>query len=138
VAAKVLDRMPRLYAAQAASVSPVHRAFEAGAADVAPAESPQPTLAEGIALPRPVRGRRILEALRQSGGGTAIVSEAEIRAAVRTLGRAGFCVEPTSAVVVPALDRLTAAGRIRPGERVVLVLSGFGLKAGALLQDLVG
>jgi threonine synthase len=66
------------------------------------------------------------------------VTEAEIREAVRALGRAGFCVEPTSAVVLPALDRLTAAGRIQPGERVVLVLSGFGLKAGAVLQDLAG
>jgi threonine synthase len=130
--------MPRLYAAQAANVSPVHRAFEAGAADVAPAEGAQPTLAEGIALPRPVRGRRILEALRTTGGGTAAVTEAEIREAVRTLGRAGFCVEPTSAVVLPALDQLTAAGRLRPDERVVLVLSGFGLKAGALLHDLAG
>jgi threonine synthase len=138
VAAKVLDRMPRLYAAQAANVSPVHRAFEAGARDVAPAEGAQPTLAEGIALPRPVRGQRILEALRTSGGGTAAVSEAEIRNGVRTLGRAGFCVEPTSAVVLPALDRLTAAGRVRPDERVVLVLSGSGLKAGAVLQDLAG
>jgi threonine synthase len=137
-AAKVVDRLPRLYAAQAANISPVHRAFEAGAADVAPAEGAQPTLAEGIALPRPVRGRRILEVLRTSGGGTAAVTEAEIREAVRTLGRAGFCVEPTSAVVLPALDRLTAAGRVRPTERVVLVLSGFGLKAGALLQDLAG
>jgi threonine synthase len=138
VAAKVLPRLPRLYAAQAANVSPVHRAFEAGAADVAPAEGSPPTLAEGIALPRPVRGRRVLEALRESGGGTAAVTEAEIREAVRALGRAGFCVEPTSAVVLPALDRLTAAGRIQPGERVVLVLSGFGLKAGAVLQDLAG
>jgi threonine synthase len=138
VAAKVLDRMPRLYAAQAANVSPVHRAFEAGAADVAPAEGAQPTLAEGIALPRPVRGQRILEALRTSRGGTTAVSEAEIREAVRTLGRAGFCVEPTSAVVLPALDRLTAAGRIQSSERVVLVLSGFGLKAGVLLQELAG
>jgi threonine synthase len=105
---------------------------------VAPAEGAQPTLAEGIALPRPVRGRRILEALRTTGGGTAAVTEAEIREAVRTLGRAGFCVEPTSAVVLPALDQLTAAGRLRPDERVVLVLSGFGLKAGALLHDLAG
>ena len=83
-------------------------------------------------------GRRILEALRTTGGGTAAVTETEIREAVRTLGRAGFCVEPTSAVVLPALDRLTTAGRLRPAERVVLVLSGFGLKAGALLQDLAG
>jgi len=138
VAAKVIPRLPRLFAVQAAHVSPVHRAFEAGAADVAPVGDPRPTLAEGIALPRPVRGRRVLEALRATGGGVAAVAEAEIREGVRALGRAGVCVEPTSAVVLPALDHLLDTGRIAPDARVVLLLSGFGLKAGALLQELAG
>lgn len=138
VAAKLLPRLPRLFAAQAANASPVARAFEAGAEDVAPVPDPKPTLAEGIALPRPVRRRRVLEALRTTEGGAAAVSEGEIRDAVRVLGRAGFCVEPTSAVVLPALEHLAGAGRIRAEERVVLVLSGFGLKAGAFLQELAG
>jgi len=137
VEAKAIPRMPRLFAAQAANVSPVYRAFEANAPDVAPVEAPQPTLAEGIALPRPVRGVAVLEALRSTQGGAAAVSEDEIRAGVRALGRAGVCVEPTSAVVLPALERLEAAGRIAPHERVVLVLSGFGLKAPAVLRELL-
>lgn len=137
-AAKLIRKMPRLFAAQAASVSPVYRAFHDGAADVAPVAAPRPTLAEGITLPRPVRGRQVLDALRTTDGGVAAVSEAEIRDGLRALGRAGVCVEPTSAVVLPALDHLADAGRIRPEERVVLVLSGFGLKAGAVLQDLAG
>jgi threonine synthase len=138
VEAKAIPRMPRLFAAQAANVSPVYRAFEANAPDVAPVEAPQPTLAEGIALPRPVRGVAVLDALRSTHGGVAAVSEDEIRAGVRALGRAGFCVEPTSAVVLPALERLEAAGRIAPHERVVLLLSGFGLKATAVLRELLG
>lgn len=137
VEARAIPRMPRLFAAQAANVSPVCRAFEANAPDVAPVEAPQPTLAEGIALPRPVRGVAVLEALRSTQGGVAAVSEDEIRAGVRALGRAGVCVEPTSAVVLPALERLQAAGRIAPRERVVLLLSGFGLKATAVLQELL-
>jgi threonine synthase len=138
VAAGTIPRMPKLFAAQAANVSPVHRAFQAGAADVTPVEAPQPTLAEGIALPRPVRGALVLRALRESRGGTAAVSEDEIRAGVRALGRAGFCVEPTSAVVLPALERLEAAGQVAPDDHVVLLLSGFGLKATAVLGELAG
>jgi threonine synthase len=138
LAAKRIPALPRLFAAQAANVSPVYRAFVAGALDVAPVEAPRPTLAEGIALPRPVRGARILEALRASSGGAAAVGEAEIGEAVRTLGRAGFCIEPTSAVVLPAFDQLVAAGRLGRDERVVLYLSGFGLKAGARLPELAG
>jgi threonine synthase len=46
-------------------------------------------------------------------------------------------VEPTSAVVLPALEQLWRAGRIRDEEDVVLVMSGSALKAGALLAEIV-
>ena len=51
VAAGAIESMPRLVAVQARRVSPLYQAFDAGAAKVAPAQNPQPTLAEGIALP---------------------------------------------------------------------------------------
>ena len=54
------------------------------------------------------------------------------------LGRRGICVEPTSAVVIKALEHLEDAGMVHADEQVVLVLSGFGLKAGAMLQELTG
>jgi threonine synthase len=136
VEAKLIPRLPRLFAAQAANVSPVYQAFRAQAADVAPAEAPRPTLAEGIALPRPVRGVRVLQALRESGGGVAAVAEGEIREGVRALGRLGLCVEPTSAVVWPALGHLETEGLVDPRERVVLFLSGSGLKASAALAEI--
>ena len=130
------QHLPRLFAVQAAAVAPVARAWRAGAAEVAPIDAPQPTLADGIALPGPVRGERILQALRESGGGVTTVSEDEIRAGLSRLGRQGFCVEPTSAVVVKGLEHLEDAGELGPDEEVVLVLSGFGLKAAAVLERL--
>jgi threonine synthase len=54
------------------------------------------------------------------------------------LGRGGICVEPTSAVVVKALEHLEDAGTVGAHEQVVLVLSGFGLKTGQALQQVVG
>jgi threonine synthase len=138
VTSGVVPRLPRLYAVQAAGVAPVARAWEAGRDDVPPVEAPQPTLAEGIALPAPVRGAEILRALRDSGGGAVTVTEDEIREGLLALGRLGVCVEPTSAVVVPALARLDARGALGPGDAVVLVLSGFGLKAGPALERLLG
>ena len=53
------------------------------------------------------------------------------------LGRHGICVEPTSAVVLKAFEHLEDAGIIHPHEQVVLVLSGFGLKASTVLQELI-
>ena len=134
--AGVIDRLPRLFAAQAANICPVYRAYEQHDSDVPPMVALQPTLAEGIALPRPVRGPLLLQALRDTNGGVAIVSEAEIREGLVILGRRGICVEPTSAVVVKAFEHLEDAGTIQAHEQVVLVLSGFGLKAGAVLQQL--
>jgi threonine synthase len=136
--AGVIARMPRLFAAQAATICPVFHAFERHASEVLPMAATQPTLAEGIALPRPVRGRQLLRALRDSAGGVAVVSEEEIRQGLVALGRHGICVEPTAAVVLKAFEHLEDAGTVQPHEQVVLVLSGFGLKSGSLLQQLVG
>jgi threonine synthase len=134
--AGIIERLPRLFAAQAANICPVCQAFERHETDVLPMAASQPTLAEGIALPGPVRGALLLQALRETKGGVAAVSEAEIREGLVTLGRQGFCVEPTSAVVVKALEHLEDAGTVRMDEQVVLVLSGFGLKTGAVLQEM--
>lgn len=132
-----IDRLPRLYAVQAANCAPLHAAFEAGADGPVDCEI-RPTLAEGIASAKPVRLRAALDALRRSGGGTVAVTEAEIAPGLTALARRGFFVEPTGATVAPALDRLFADGRIREKETVVAVLTGSGLKATDAVTSLLG
>jgi threonine synthase len=136
--AGVIERLPRLFAAQAANICPVYQAYIRHDTDVSAMTASGPTLAEGIALPCPVRGAALLQALRETRGGVAAVSEEEIREGLIILGRRGICVEPTSAVVLKALEHLENAGMVHADEQVVLVLSGFGLKAGAMLQELTG
>jgi threonine synthase len=80
----------------------------------------------------------LLQALRDTNGGVAIVSEEEICEGLVIFGRRGLCVEPTSAVVAKAFEHLEDAGTVQSHEQVVLVLSGFGLKAGQALQQVVG
>ena len=138
LAAGRIERLPRLVAVQAAHVASVTAAFERGADTVEPVAAPQPTLAEGIALPAPVRDRQVMEALRQSGGAAVAVTEPEIADGLRRLGRAGFCVEPTSAVVWHGLLRYAQAHPIPEGSTTVVVLSGHGLKAAAQLDDVLG
>jgi threonine synthase len=133
--AALVEAMPRLFAVQSERNCPVVRAWERGAADVEPGPA-EPTLAEGIAV-APVRGREVLRALRETGGGAVRVAEGEIRSGLLALGRHGIGVEPTSAVVLPALDRLLAEGGLGGGEDVALVLSGSALKAGARLGDII-
>ena len=129
VAAGAIESMPRLVAVQARRVSPLYQAFHAGAAKVAPAQNPQPTLAEGIALPRPVRDGEVLAALRESRGTVLAISESEIETGIGALGRKGFCVEPTAAVVWEGLRQYRREADLRAAARIVAVLSGHGLKA---------
>jgi len=57
------------------------------------------------------------------------VSEEDIKKGITELGRRGFCVEPTSAVIWEGLRQYRQKADLRPGDRVVSVLSGHGLKA---------
>jgi threonine synthase len=123
-----IDRLPRLFAAQPENCAPLHASFIAGREDVASVEV-KPTIAEGTAIARPVRGRDVLQALRRSKGGTVAVSEDEILAAVIALAATGLYVEPTSANAAAAFDRLLASGEIEPRETTVLIMTGTGLKA---------
>ena len=123
-----IERMPRISAVQAEACAPIVRAWELGEEVPVPIE-PVPTVAEGVSIAAPARGREILTALRECGGGAAAVAEEEILGAQRELAaEEGVYVEPTSAVVLPGLRKLLKRGVIAPSETVVLVLTGSGLK----------
>jgi threonine synthase len=125
-AAGLIERTPRLYAVQAANVAPLAAAFERGLDEV-PATEPVRTVAEGIAINKPVRGKEILRALRETGGWAIAVGEDEIIRARNDLARTGLYVEPTSATAVAALRKLR--GQIGAGDVTVVALTGSGLKA---------
>src|SRR4029453_12696257 len=57
---------PRLFGVQAANCAPYHAAFVAGGHDLV-ATPISPTVAEGIATPKPTRVAEVLNAVRQSG-----------------------------------------------------------------------
>lgn len=123
-----IARLPRLYAVQARNCAPCHAAFQAGAQGPVPIEV-LATMADGIASEKPVRLPDVLRAIRECGGGTVAVGEAEIVMALGRLARAGFFVEPTAAAGVAGLGHLIAGGDIRAGETTVVILTGSGLKA---------
>ncbi|WP_159349262.1 threonine synthase [Roseomonas harenae] len=128
-----IDRLPRLYAAQPAHCGPLARE-----ALGLPAEPPRPTIAEGTAIAQPIRPQEVLGALRRSGGGGVLLEEGEIAEAALSLARQGLYVEPTCAQAVAALGKLVAEGQVRPGEKVVVILTGTGLKATPRYAELLG
>ncbi|AWB88858.1 pyridoxal-phosphate dependent enzyme [Salinibacterium hongtaonis] len=134
--AGMIERMPRLLVVQPENCSPLVRAFAAGEHAVRQADW-SPTLAEGTSIARPVRDREVLAAIRESQGCLVAVAEASIIPSVRELASRGLYAEPTSAIVAAAVPEFVARGAIRPGDSVVAVLTGSGLKATGALQKLL-
>jgi len=128
VAAGMVDRIPRLAAVQTSACDPVSRAWRAGL-DHIPAVTKLQTAAEGISVAKPVRGKAILEAIRESEGVVITVEDAEVWVALEKLGRQGVYVEPTAAAAPGALGKLYQTGVIGPAEQVVVMLTGSGLKS---------
>lgn len=124
--AGLIGDLPKLYAVQAAAVAPLYAAWQAGAADVAAVPEGR-SAAEGVLIRQPVRGRALLDAVRQSGGGVAVADEDAIQRARADLARRGLFVEPTSALALAGLRALSS--EIPSDALVVLPLTGSGLKA---------
>jgi len=132
-----IDRIPRLIGIQSEAVSPVYQAFHRKSPEVEEVPSGT-TLAEGIACVMPARGKKILEIARLTDGCFEVVSEKEIIEGWKDLARQGIYVEPTSAVVMKALDHLSRKGLLNSQDSIVLILTGIGLKATDTLSKYVG
>lgn len=123
--AGLIDRRPALYAVQAAAVAPLAHAWEEGADDLLDAVPTTPTVAEGIAVPRPPRARQILRAVRDSGGAFLTVTEDRIRHAQRDLASQGLYVESTGVACWAAVREGVLGTR-----SAVVPLCGAGAKTG--------
>ncbi|MFI5912990.1 threonine synthase [Dactylosporangium sp. NPDC051541] len=87
------------------------------------------TEATAIRIGSPASWESAVAARDASGGRIESVADAEIFAAYRDLGRHdGVFVEPASAAGVAGLLARHAAGDVEPGQRIVVTLTGNGLK----------
>jgi len=97
----------------------------------AQAERRADTAASAIRIVDPIHRPEVEEAMVRSGGAVVTVSEEEIAAAWHAVRHEeGVFCEPASAAGIAALF----AGAARPGERVVCVLTGHGLKDPAAVE----
>ena len=126
---------PRMFAVQAAGCAPIVRAFEARektAAEFLDAH----TIASGLRVPKAIGDFLILNILRQSNGGAIAVDDEEMIRVAREVGSSeGLFVCPEGAACFAALKSLRSAGKIVPGERVVIFNTGSGIKYLDCYQD---
>jgi len=121
----LIDRTPRMAGVQAEGARPLVDAFERGS--VAPVR-PQ-TLADSIAVGEPRNAAKVLRAVRDSQGTMITVSDDDILAAIHELARfTGVFAEPAGAAAYAGFKKLLHAGVIGREERVVVVVTGNGLK----------
>lgn len=122
----ITNKLPKLVAVQAEPYTPLYEAFHANMEKVEASPHVEKISADGIAISKPVRSTALLAALRCSKGTAVAVSDSEVRTYHERLAQRGYFVEPTSATVTVALDKIRHL--IQPGETVVAVLTGHGLK----------
>ncbi|HET9581419.1 MAG TPA: threonine synthase [Gemmatimonadota bacterium] len=125
---------PRMIAVQAAGCAPIVHAFEAGAAHADPWPDPR-TVASGLRVPAAIGDFLILDILRRSGGTAVSVSDGELLEGARRLARAeGVLAGPEAGAAVAALPKLVRQGTIAPADRVVVFVTGHGLKYPAIME----
>ncbi|MDX6722174.1 MAG: threonine synthase, partial [Solirubrobacteraceae bacterium] len=118
---------PTMNGAQAEGCSPVATAFAAGH-DVCRPVRPK-TIAKSLAIGNPADGPYALELARRTGGSIESVTDDEIRAGIRLLAETtGVFTETAGGTTTAVLAKLAERGEIDSDERVVLVITGEGLK----------
>ncbi|GAB2682571.1 threonine synthase [Thalassiella azotivora] len=116
----VATRRPEMWGFQAAGAAPIVLGH--------PVDHPE-TIATAIRIGNPASWQQAERARDESGGVIESVTDEEILAAHRLLSsRDGVFVEPASAAGVAGLLKRHAAGALGAGQRVVVTVTGHGLK----------
>jgi threonine synthase len=129
--AKEIAELPRLVGVQSEHCAPLFMAHQEGRRDPHPFPKTE-TVAEGISVADPVRGRQILEAVRRSQGFFVTVTDEEVIASLRAMAKIGFYLEPTSATATAAWEKIKAEEAMAE-QTIVIPLTGSGLKAGSTI-----
>jgi threonine synthase len=118
--------MPRLYGGQAEGCSPVAAAFAEGRR-VTPVRPH--SIAHSLAIGNPADGDLAVATATESGGAIYSVPEDEVGPNMAMLaGLTGIFGETAAGVTLGALRAAADRGDVGPDDRVVLIVSGTGLK----------
>jgi threonine synthase len=116
-----------IHIAQPSGCNPIASAILAEEAEVHPV-MPE-TAAHSLAIGAPGDGYLVIDAVHKRGGTAAFASDPEIFAGIDLLAATeGLLTEPAGGTTVAVLEKLSAAGRFAPGDTVVALITGNGLK----------
>ena len=123
----LIERVPRLVGVQAEGSRVLYDAWRSGAERIVPVVPA--TVADSISVGVPRDRVKALRAVRDTGGEYLTVTDAEILDAMRLLGRlTGVFAEPAGAAPLAGLLKMRREGRLSPDDRIVVLVTGNGLK----------
>ena len=121
----LITNFPRICGVQSKACDPIVRALKGNS-------SPQPlgeTIAADIVFERPARMKDAIRAIKETKGQAISVSDSEILECMSLLAKyEGVLAEPSAATTLAALIKLLNYGVIDKDEKVVLIITGSGLK----------
>ncbi len=124
---RLISRLPKLSIIQAEGANPFYQSVrEFGGTKLESMTAD--TMATAIRIGNPASWKKALRVLQASGGEVEQVTELEIAEAKAEIGADGIGCEPASAVTLAGLKKLRRNGFVKPGETVVLILTGHLLK----------
>ncbi len=131
----LIDRLPQMAGIQAEGAAAI---VEAAMGDGVVREVTAQTVADSINVGRPRDATKAVRAIRESKGAGVKVTDEEIISAIIRLARStGVFAEPAAAAAFAGLVKMCDSGAIKSSERVLVVLTGNGLKDVAAAQRAV-
>ncbi len=124
-----IDRMPRLIGAQAEGSAFLTEAWERGEDVLTKPPIEASTVADSISAGLPRDRIKAMRAVRDSDGAfVAVPDEAILEAIPALAATTGVFPEPAAATALAGLVAARKAGHVEPGDRVVIISTGTGLK----------
>jgi len=122
-----IEQMPKLMGVQAEGAAACYNAWKAGTDVITPVKAH--TISDSISVGLPRDGTRAVRAVRETNGAYITVSDDEVLASMRQLAREeGVFAEPAGATGFAGLVKAVRNKLINHDERVVVVVTGNGLK----------
>ncbi len=130
------DNDTAVYGAQATGCSPISRSVKEGSDLIHPVKAD--TIAKSLAIGNPADGFYANRVIRESGGWSEDVSDAEIVAAMKLLAETeGIFTETAGGVTLGVTKKLIEQGRIPRDESIVVCITGNGLKTQEAIVDAI-
>ncbi|HWP41815.1 MAG TPA: threonine synthase [Blastocatellia bacterium] len=122
----LIERLPRMVGVQGENASAI---VDAANGDGVVRPGPADTIADSICVGKPRDATKAVRAIRESNGCGVKVSDDEIISSIGRLARAsGVFAEPAAAASFAGFVKMCDRGEIKSDERILLVITGSGLK----------